>query len=365
MGDRELNPTLAKLKENGIETYSISKLDTINNCMYGAYRTYKLHDRGKNNIYALLGTKVHDTLEGIVNGQNTETDLLPAIRSELDDCEMFGYEFPKDRKGEDSIKNGWVTDMEHFAKTYNSPRGNNLKTEDFFLYKTEDGHHLIGYIDLQRVNKDGTLDIYDYKTSSMYSKEGFKEHGRQLVVYALGKQQEGFDVKRVAWIFLKFVDVKFLGYKTSRSKEKTEITKTIERKNIGKEMAKYVERDLSDFGYDDLDSNFYISEFMRTNDFSVLPEKIRSNYKMIPCTYYYDLSEENIEDCKRYIKETIIKWETATEFPPKSFTRVQKNGKEVSDIFFCTNLCGHFENCSYIQDYLDQLDTNKDEDDLF
>lgn len=365
MGEREQNSVLKKLQEEGIETYSISKLDSINNCMYGAYRTYKLHDRGKNNIYALLGTRVHDTLEGIVNGKNIEEDLLPAIRAELSDCEMFGLEFPKGRKGEDSIRNGWVSDMEHFAKTYKSPRGGNLKTEQFFHYETDSKRHLIGYIDLQKANKDGTIDIYDYKTSSMYSKEGFKEHGRQLIVYALGKQQEGFDIKRVAWIFLKFVDIEFFGYKTARSKEKTKIKKTIERKNISKEMAKYVDKDLIEAGYDEVDSEFYLSEFTKTNDFEVLPKEIRDNYKILPCVCYYDFTEENINDCKKYIEETINVWENAKEYPHRKFTKLQKNGKEVSDIFFCVNLCGHYDNCIYIHDYLDQLNTEEDDDDLF
>lgn len=367
---RELDPRLKALYEKGVNIYSISRLDSINNCLYGAYRTYKLHDRGRNNIYALLGSKIHEVLEDITNGKATEEDLLNAMQSELDDMDSLGIEFPKDSKGGDAIREGWIKNMTHFCETYKAPKAN-LSTEELFIYTTNKGHTLIGYIDLQKLNKNGNIDIYDYKTSTMYSGSDLLGHGRQLAVYTMGKEQEGCSVDKVAWIFLKYVEVKFLSKKTAKSKEKTEMSKYVERKKIGSELAKYVERDLIDLGMDDIDIEIIINELKDTNKFDCLPEEIRSNYKMIPCVYPYEITDEVRQECEDYINNTIEMWESLgddeSNYPPRKFTKLQKNGKEVSDTFFCTSLCSHFDNCPYIHDYLDKMDLQKntDDEDLF
>lgn len=371
--ERTADKRLEELKASGKTVYSISRLDTINHCLYEAYRTYILHERGENNVYAMLGGKVHDVLEAIVNGEATEADLQPAVDEELEDIDLLGLSFPKDFKGEDTIRLGWIANMKHFCSTYKSPKNDgDLHTEELFIYKTPKGNVLQGYIDLYKENKDGTISIFDYKTSSMYKGEDLKSHGRQLVLYALGKEQEGFNIKSVAWIFLKYVNIKFLGKKTSKSKQKTEMTKIVERKKIAQEMASYVEDDLYEIGIDDIEADIILTDFKRANSFDVLPEEIRNRYKMTPCVYEYELTPEIKEECIDYIDTTIEKWETLdTEdlknYPPRSFTKIQKNGKEVQDWFFCSNLCSHFKNCSYIHEYLDMLQTenNDDDDDMF
>ena len=188
----------------------------MNNCLYEAYKTYVLHEKGKDNIYAALGGRIHDTLEAIVNNEATEADLLPAMNDELEDMELLDLQFPKDRDGGDSIKDNWIKDMTHFANTYRSPRNKQLTTEDLIIYKTNDGHYLQGFIDLYWTRKNGEIDIYDYKTSTLYSGKDIANHARQLILYALAKEQEGFKVRNASWIFLKYLDVTFQGYKTAK-----------------------------------------------------------------------------------------------------------------------------------------------------
>ena len=366
---REIDPRLKELYDKGVPIYSISRIDSINNCLYGAYLTYKLHKKGSNNVYAIMGGKIHDILEGITNGENTEEDLLPAMQAELEDMDTLDISFPKDAKGGDSIREGWITDMEHFCTTYKAPKSKNLSTEELFIYQTSKGYYLQGYIDLQNLKKKG-LDIYDYKTSTLYKGEDLKAHGRQLVIYQMGKEQEDKQVDSVAWIFLKYVDVEFMGYKTAKSKEKTLLTKTIERKKIGTELEKYVERDLIDAGYDEFDTEIYLNEFKKTNKFECLPKEIQTGYKMKPCVLKYEVTDEVKQECEDYINTTIEMWESLGDdvknYPPRSFTKTQKNGKVVSNIFFCTQLCSHGKECPYLRDYLDTLDkTDNEDDDLF
>lgn len=367
MSERTQDKRLEELRASGKTIYSISRLDTINRCLYEAYKTYILGERGENNVYAMLGGKVHDVLENIVNGKATEADLQPAVDEELEDIDLLGLSFPKDRNGEDTIRQGWINNMKHFCATYKSPQNNgDLHTEELFIYETPKGNILQGYIDLFKENKDGSISIYDYKTSSLYKGEDLKEHGRQLVLYALGKEQEGFKVKSVSWIFLKYVNITFFGKKTKKSKDKTELTKIVERRKIAQEMSDYIEDDLYEIGMDDIDADILLTVFKKTNSFDVLPDEIKSRYKITPCVYEYELTDEIKEECIQYIDDTIERWEELAEYPPRKFTKIQKNGKEVQDWFFCSNLCSHFKNCSYIHEYLDMLDKDKeDDDDMF
>ena len=369
--ERALDSRLEELKASGTPIYSISRLDCINRCLAEAYETYRNDNRGESNIYALCGSKVHDVLEGIVNGEKTESDLYPAVTAELEEAEMLGYEFPKMADGSDGIRDKWIKDMTHFCQTYKSPDPKNLSTEELFIYKSPKGNYLQGYIDLQKKNADESVDIYDYKTSSLYSGAAIKEHGRQLVVYQMGLEQAGVKVGKVAWIFLKYVEIRFMGKKTVKSKEKTEISKVVERCKIGDEMAKYVEQVMIEQGFDEVDIEVAICDFKKNNSFSVLPESVSSEFKMLPYVMRYEVTDEIKKECEDYIDNTIEMWESLGDdennYPPLKFTKIQKNGKEVSDIFYCTKLCSHGKTCKYLHDYLDKLDSgSKDEyDDLF
>ena len=370
--DRKADERLEELKASGVPIYSISRLDCINRCLAEAWETYHEGNRGDGNIYALCGSKVHEVLEGIVNGENTEADLYPAVTAELEEAEMLGYEFPKMADGSDGIRDKWVKDMTHFCQTYKSPDPKNLSTEELFIYKSPKGNVLQGYIDLQRKNDDGSIDIYDYKTSSLYTGATVKEHGRQLVVYQMGLEQAGCTVRNVAWIFLKYAEIRFMGKKTAKSKEKSEISKVVERCKIGTDMAKYVEQVMTEQGFDEVDIEVAICDFKKENSFSVLPESVASEFKMLPYIMRYEVTDEVKHECEEYIDNTIEKWESLGDdpknYPPLNFIKVQKNGKEVPDTFYCCKLCSHGKTCKYLHDFLDQFEarqTNDEFDDLF
>ena len=78
MAKRENDPRLQKLFDEKKNVYSISKLNCIDQCLYQAYCTYILKDRGLNNCYGIMGSKIHDVLEAIINGDATEKELTPA-----------------------------------------------------------------------------------------------------------------------------------------------------------------------------------------------------------------------------------------------------------------------------------------------
>lgn len=375
MSDRIPQEKLQELYDAGISVYSFSKVESMHNCPYEAYLTYikKMRDQQEENVYTRCGTIIHDTLEKIMNGEATEADLLPAMKQELSDLDMLGIEFPRGSDGSDSIRKSWIADMTHFCNTYKAPVGT-FETEQFFLYKTPHGHYLQGYIDLTKIRKDGTLEIYDYKTSTVYSRASMKQHSRQLTLYALGKEQEGCTVKTIAWIFLKYCEVIYIGRKTARSVQDTEIRKVIERKNLIKELAPEIRRKLDEAGVDDVTIGLIVDEALDKNE---IPAQIADQFKVIPYVCKYDLTKETKAEAAKYFDDSIEQWEALEHeladggdvnqlFPPLPFVRVTKSGKEVEDTFYHNCLCGYRKICPHLQEYIAQKSAEKEEEeDLF
>lgn len=372
MSERMLDPRLKELYDKGINVYSFSKLSSINECLYDAYLSYIKKIRGKDSCYTLAGTATHDCLEAIMNDEATVDDLLPTIDSTLEELELLGLPFPLDMKGNDTIKNSWVTNMTYFCKNYKKPKGN-FETETFFLYKTDKGNYVQGYLDLTQIHNDGSISIYDYKTSSMFKGEDLPHKARQLVIYALAKEQEGKKVRRVAWIMLKYSKVTFVGKKSVRSKNETELTKVIENKNIVKELEKHIKDKLLKLGKEEFEIEIILDQAKKNN---TIPEELVGEFKIVPYVMEYEITDEVKKECIEWIDNTVEMWESKNPdnelfYSPRSFTRVQKNGRKVEDTFFCVSLCGHRECCEYIKDYNRTREVKKnkfdkeDDDDLF
>ena len=369
MATREKNTELQELFDKGKNVYSHSKLSTIDNCLYGSYLTYVKHEKGQNNIYALAGGKIHDALEHIVNGEKDESCLLPTLEEELSDYEMLGIDFPKDRNGEDSIRKGWISNMTHFCNTFKKPKGKFI-TEKFLLLKVDEDHYLQGYCDLIKIidEENKIVSVYDWKTSSQFSKEDLLHHGRQLVIYQMALEQLGYTVKECAWIMLKYCTIQYMGRKRSNSKTDTLIEKVCERKKIIQELKDDIEIRLINLGYDEVDIEIMLNEALESNSLSGLPKEVRDRYKITPYVRKYEVTEEIKEECIGFIKSISELWEgldkKETSYPPRKFTKVTKTGKEVDDIFFCTNLCNH-KNCPHLRKYLDTKENNTEDEDLF
>ena len=361
MAKRDKDPRLQKLFDEGKKVYSISKLNTIEQCCYQAYLTYKKPREGSQNVYGIMGNRVHDTLEEIIKDKATEKDLKPALYLELQDLDMLGIDFPKDRKGGTSIRDNWIADMQHFCENFVRPKGK-FTTEELFIYKINDDRYIQGYIDLVRHNKDDTISILDWKTSSQFSKDDLIHHGRQLILYAMGKEQEGFKVKSLAWIMLKYVEVTFMGKARSNSKEKTKLVKVFNRGKLLKELSKYIENDLCELNYDEVDIEIMIKNAIDTNSFDRLPKEIIKKYIVKPYVRKYDLTDALRNETLDYINNM------ADLFESKSDEEEDWEAVEITEKnnFFCNQLCNHKKTCKYLKKYNDMRMLLKSEDeDLF
>ena len=303
---------------------------------------------------------MHDALERIMHDEQDIHELPDVISNSLEQVEMLGLSFPKDRKGNDTIRENWTADMLHFADHFEPPEGM-FDTEEFFLYKIDDDHYIQGYIDLIKYDKgDGSeQSIYDWKTSSMYSKAEMKEHANQLLIYAMAKEQAGVKINEIAWYFLKYVTVSFMGKPRMNSKKKTLITKHINRRKLVEELEPYIHADMEERGYSDVDIELALFEALHNNSLDNLPLEIRTNYLVEPCKVTYELNDETREDCRQWIDKMILKFEgrnpdDVDQWEPRPFTKTTKTGREVDDYFFCSALCGHARNCKYLEDFLEQ-----------
>lgn len=355
MGKRQFDPRLKELYRQGKNVYSISKINTINNCLTEAYKTYVAREKGVQSIYGVLGSRVHDVLEAIIHKKADTSELLVALNKELEDADMLGIEFPKDFKGNDTIRNNWVADMEHFCKTFVPPKGE-FTTEELILYKINDNRYVQGYIDLIRHNDDGSISIYDWKTSGDFKKKDLIHHGRQLVLYALAKEAEGYKVKNVAWIMLKYAEVSFMGKKRKNSKSLAKIKKIVSRRNLILELKEYLEYDLHELGYDELDIEFMIDKAKKENSLDFMPEEIRMRYTIKPYVRQYEITEELKQECLDYINSAADVFESldrkdSSQWSHREFETENSKGKRTEDTYFCNALCSHRENCEYIKTY--------------
>lgn len=366
MAERAKDPRLQALYDAGVNVYSISKLNTINQCLYQAWRNYVLGDYGLDSVYGSLGSCVHDCLQAIVDGTGTTKDLLPSLQNELDTLDMLGLEFPKDRRGNDSIKQKWLADMTHFCKTFYPPKGK-FETEQLLIYRVSETRALQGYIDLLKHNDDGTVTVLDWKSSSNYAAKDLLEHGRQLVVYGMALEQAGYKVKSTAWIMLKYVVIKYDWYATKRSKVKSPLTRIVNRSKIYDTIKEPVLAACRQSGMDENELEFAMMDFAKTNILGdTFPASVRSLFSIKPYVREYPYTQDLKAETLTYINQTADLFESVPHdkqnpLPPCEITP--------ENDFFCRNLCGHRKVCPYISAYNAQTaavaKSKNNDDDLF
>lgn len=354
--EREADKRLEELKNKGISIYSISRLNCIDQCPYQAYLNYIDGVPQEPNCWSCLGGKVHDALQACVDTGCDESIVKKAIQEELDNMDILGIEFPLDRNKQPSIRNNWLANMTRFAEEFKTPKGK-FETEQLILYPINDHAYMQGYIDLIRHNKDGSIWILDWKTSSQFDKEHLISAGRQLILYGLAKQAEGFDIKRLSWVMLKYC---ITTWKMKNGKEKEKIS---EWRNLVKDLRGVLEKKLEDAGVDDVDADIMMQGALKQNSLDPFPDEVKSQFTTKIYVRDYEFSQENIDETLEYIRSRIAQYEQGgtdeKNYPPCD---INKNS------YFCAALCGYKNKCKYYQDYCTQFvknDKESEDDDLF
>lgn len=358
MSTREQDDRLDKLRAEGKKLYSISRLNTMEQCQYQAYMRYVEKKPQKNiGIYGALGECCHSLIEDCIHDENkSPSELKDIINNKLDDLEITGVEFPKDRNGGTSIRDNWLNNIVRFSEEFATPQGN-FETEQLLFYKVDEDHYMMGYADAICHQDDGSVWLIDWKTSSQFDKAHLLSAGRQLVLYKLALEELGYTVSKCSWCMLKYCETSWT-LKNGKTK-----TKVSEWRNLIKDMKNNIEKDLDALGYDEMDIEIMLDKGITSNSWSSFPQEVQDKYTT--AVYYrdYEITDEIIEETKSYINRIIGQYESLGEDGNNySPCNIDKNS------YFCNALCGYGGKscqCKYYADYCDQFSKDDNEEDLF
>jgi RecB family exonuclease len=328
----------------GRKIYSISRLTSYHNCQYSYYLNYNLKKKGKPNIYSLLGTKVHSILEDLQENKITREEGLSQFQVMLFEAtSILGYSFPSDK-----VKENFTKCMEHFFKNYKPIVAESVLMEKEF-YTEIAGVVLIGYIDVVARMLDGTIEVIDYKTSSKYTGNDLKEHGLQLVLYALALEQEyGVKINKVKWNMLKYCTVRWQGATKPRES-------FYQRNEVVKKLRSEIKKDLRKLEYTDVEMDILLEKAELANDMSLFPQSIQDKYEITDGYVEYELNDETRKQLEDFVRDTVAEIESKnpideTLWSHKDFSK---------DSFFCNILCDNKESCPFYAKYLEQLKTQE------
>lgn len=269
-------------------TWSYSKLSSWHNCHFGWYLNYVLHQRGDENVYGTLGGKIHDCLERIFKGEMTIEKAKEEWITEFEMCELLDYKFPTE-KSKENYFNSMIHCLDHWEEY---PSDYKYLTELHFVFEPIEGIQVQGFIDLVQIDeKNKTIRVIDYKTSSKFSKKDLEtEKVFQLILYSMYLEEMYPDYK--------ILNPCFEMLKYTRNKRGT----VIERNTV-----------------DDLFDNF--------------------DYKR--CFIEVEYNDKMKNKLKTFITSTIDEIEKHNPDVEEDWIPEKPNA------FYCENLCGHYSECPY------------------
>lgn len=362
MAQREQDPRIQSLYDAGVNVYSFSKLNTIDQCLYSAYRTYVKKDRGLDSVYTSLGSSIHDTLQTIIEGTGTTADLLPAMQNTLQSLSLLDMDFPHDSKGGTSIRDNWISSMTHFCKTFTPPRGT-FTAEQLLILNVPNNRALIGYADLIQHFPDGSVRVLDWKTSSRFKPEDLQHHGRQLLVYSMALKQQGYAVHDPCWIMLKYAEVTYQDTTGTKTKSTRTYSRICERCKIAGTILLPVTKKLKESGRSQQEIDVILQTFLGSNSLSDLPDEIASQFTIKPYVLTYQDTPEREQECLSYIDKTASLFESLNPETQSDWPSMEVGPKNA---FFCNNLCGHRKTCMAVSEYNQQyLNRTKSYDEMF
>lgn len=350
---------LDQLYSQGARVFSFSKLGTFNNCQFEYYNSYVLKNRGIQNVYTLLGSLMHDNIEGIYNGTNDIEKFKRNYSDKMVELDLVGVNFPNE-----NIGNSWKKDIEHFLNNFKKI-DKKMVLEKLIVFEIADGIWMQGYIDSIIPSENGKpyVNIYDWKTSSKFTGKKLNEAGRQLLMYKVGLEDNtNFKVEKVMWFMLKYINVCAM-QKNGKVKKKM-----CSRGKWVKEMKNQIEKELHKLGIDEFELEMLLDKAIEENSIECLPKEIQEKYWLEDCVVEYEITDEKIEELKQYVKNTV---EAIDSKNPEDEADWKPVEIDKSNSFYCSVLCGHRKTCKYYKEFLeknaDSFDkkNKKDEFDLF
>lgn len=348
-------------KENVERIWSWSKINCFHTSCYEYYLRYikKAKEDRANSIYVTTGGLAHDILEKYYTNQISYDKML----GQFEDGWMVAVDIADlkfDRTDEEKnakIKEKYYENLVHFFNNHTIL--NHKPIIEQFVKVKVDNNLFQGYIDCAFKDDEGNVHIVDFKTSSIYKGAKAENECGQLVLYAIGLNQQGipFNKIKICWNFLKYVTIQY------QQKNGTIKTREVERCKIGESLQSNAKTWLKHFGYEE---DEYLMKLLDTNDVACLPEEVREKYVISDCYVYVDLTDKLIEKWTTHISTVIKDIELREQdyketYSDACFFDTEESVKAQS--YYFANLCGYSSNLHKpYAAYLEKLEASKNGD---
>lgn len=350
------------MKNEGVSRiWSWSKWNCFHTSPYEYFLKYILHKKEDRTdcIYTTTGGIAHDIMERRYTGKLPYEQMI----DDFEDGWVTAFniaEMKFDRNSpekNDKISQKYYENLKHFFMNH-TPLKYKPVIEQFV--KAKIGDNLFqGYIDVCFKDDEGNFNILDWKTSSIYKGKKAENECGQLVVYAIGLNQQGvpMDKIHICWNFLKYVSIQ---YEQANGAVKT---REVERCKIGESLQTNAKMWLKKLGYTDQVDD-YLKQLLDTNDIECLPKEVQEKYIISDCYVYVPLTDELINRWK----ETIISTINDIELREKDYKETHSDkafwdtdeSVEAQSYYFST-LCGYSPNLHLpYKAYLERTEKAKD-----
>lgn len=351
-------------QENCDRIWSWSKINCFHNSPYEYYLKYilKAKEDRANSIYTTTGGLAHDILEKLYTNQIKYEDMIGQFEDGWTVAvDIADLKFDRtDEEKNTRIKDKYYENLVHFFNNHVILKNKPI-IEQFVKVKI-DNNLFQGYIDCAFKDEDGNVNIVDFKTSSIYKGAKAENECGQLVLYAIGLNQQGIPMNkiRICWNFLKYVSIQY------EQKNGTVKTKESERCKIGESLQSNAKTWLKHFGYE---PDEYLMKLLDTNDIKCLPEEVAEKYKIEDCYVYVDLTDKLIQkwiDHVNFVIKDIELRESDYEETHNDLVFWDTDENVKAQSYYFANLCSYSANLHKpYKKYLDELEAAKNGMDMF
>lgn len=353
------------MKKYGVnELYSWSKINCFMTSPYEYLLKYILHKKEDvdNCAYAPMGGICHSIIERLYENQITYQDMVEEFEDGwITAIEIADLKFDRNSpEKNDAISQKYFENLQHFFRNH-TPLKYKPMIERFVKAKI-DGNLFQGYIDICFKDDEGNINIIDWKTSSIYKGAKAENECGQLVVYAIGLNQQGIpmDKIKICWNFLKYVSIQY------QQKNGTVKTREVERCKIGESLQSNAKMWLKAGGYD---VDEYLKLLLDTNSIECLPNDVKEKYVISDCYVYVSLTDKLIDkwitEITITLKDIMLREEDYKETGnDKVFWDTEESIKAQS--YYFATLCGYSPNLHLpYKAYLEKIEAARNGEDTF
>ena len=218
-----LNDNFKELRKDKSNKFiSFSMLTTIDTCL----RLYRFSyidkpDVERDNVYTYLGTLSHSLIEQLYRDEISKEEAINILKNKVNTMKYYFIDYTfvenvekrKEMEDKNNLYEKNYTDnlikyFKNFKKSnyigFLQEKHISLELKKLFNKLPFTEYVFNGIVDFIGINEDGSLDIIDYKTSTVYKGEKLKLHSFQLILYALCLEKLGYKINKISWNFIKY-----------------------------------------------------------------------------------------------------------------------------------------------------------------